>query len=51
MGMQAKIRIRWATTGWRVCILIIFLDSFCSVSSMDGNNMTMGEDDFDVILD
>lgn len=33
------------------CILIIFLDSFCNVSSMDGDNMTAGEDDFDVILD
>ncbi|KIM63483.1 hypothetical protein SCLCIDRAFT_117031 [Scleroderma citrinum Foug A] len=50
MGMQAKIdanskhaamtqmlRIRWATTG--------------RISSMDGDNMTAGEDDFDVILD
>ncbi|KIM55800.1 hypothetical protein SCLCIDRAFT_133853, partial [Scleroderma citrinum Foug A] len=50
LGMQAKIdanskhatmtrmlRIRWATTG--------------CVSSMDGDNMTVGEDDFDVILD
>ena len=32
-------------------VLIIFLDLFYSVSSMDGDKTITGEEDFDIILD
>ena len=32
-------------------VLIIFLDLFCSVSSVDGGDTIASKDDFDVILD
>ena len=32
-------------------VFIIFLDLFCSVSSVDGGDTIAGKDDFDIVLD